>query len=377
MTKNISRKILLFTSVYPLPWQRNKATFNFQQYSKLADKHEVDYLVPVPWLEYFQHFFTLIGQHPYKHVCYFPFFYIPGVFRSLNNFLLVLSIIISIVPFIKLCRAKTVLASWAFPDALACAWLKPVCRYKLFIQCLGSDVNVHSENSFRRKLLAKSFAIANGVITVSQALNDKVKSICESANVRTIYNGVNFDKFVPSDDKFAQTSLIFIGNIIKTKGVYELIGAVKKLKEQGTDFHLHMVGNGPEIDGIKKLIGDLDLSSTVTVHGTIDHGKVVNLLQKCHALVLPSYREGVPNVIMESLACGVPVVATAVGGIPEVVNQQNGQLIPHYDEDNIAQGIATLLATKHSAADIRASISSYTWQANIDQLSNYLFKEAP
>ena len=160
-------------------------------------------------------------------------------------------------------------------------------------------------------------------------------------------------------------SWIFSGNIIKTKGVYKLIGAAKKLREANTDFHLHMVGNGPEIETIKKQIQAFELTKHVTVHGTVNHDQVVNLLQKCHALVLPSYREGVPNVIMESLACGVPVVATAVGGIPEMVNSANGELLENYDENNIKQGIETLLATPRSADMVRNSIASYTWQANI------------
>jgi len=370
---NKKNDLVLFTSIYPLPWLPNKATFNFQQYSRLAEKNDVEFVVPVPWLDFFKNIKQLVGSHNYKHVCYFPFFYIPGFFRGINSFLLVLSIFITIVPLIKLIKAKTVLASWAFPDAIACALLKPLCRYRFFIQCLGSDVNVHCENNFRRKLLKMSFEKADGVITVSKALQKKVLEVAPKANAKTIYNGVNFEKFYPSFDKFDETSIIFIGNLIKTKGVHELIAAIKILQSPEHNYHFHILGNGPEKSELEKTTQQEGIQDTITFHGVVDHAKVVDFLKKSHLLVLPSYQEGVPNVIMEAFACGVPVVATQVGGIPEVLNEQNGVLINTYAEQNIVAGIQECLSRSWDSQAIRQSIKSYTWDENINQLSAFLF----
>lgn len=367
-------KLLLFTSIYPLPWLPNKATFNFQQYSHLTDQHDVEFLVPVPWLDWLKHLFRLMGQHDYKHVCYFPFFYIPGIFRGLNSFFLVLSIIISVIPLFKLLRAKVVLASWAFPDGLACAWLKNICRYRLYIQCLGSDVNVHSENKFRRGLLKSAFKISDGVITVSKALQKKVIEISPTSNVKTIYNGVNFERFTPRDEKFEETSIIFIGNLIKTKGVYELMSAAEQLLTSGKKYKFHIIGNGPERGPLEAIVKEQNLGSSITIHGTVNHSEVVNFLQSSHLLLLPSYQEGVPNVIMESLACGVPVVATKVGGIPEVVDERNGILINSYHSRDIVKGIQLCLSKEWRGMAIRATIKEYTWRENIKQLSGFLFK---
>jgi len=215
--------------------------------------------------------------------------------------------------------------------------------------------------------------LADGVITVSKALQHKVHELCPKANVKTIYNGVNFEKFTISNEKFEQLSLVFIGNIIKTKGIYELLNTVKIMLKSGSDFHLHIVGKGSEIGNIKKLIIKNNLQQSITVHGVINHNHVVNLLQKCHALILPSYREGVPNVIMEAFACGVPVVATKVGGIPEVVNDSNGVLINSYAEADIAEGIQKCLAKNWDSKIVNQSIKTYTWDENIKQLSAFLF----
>jgi glycosyltransferase involved in cell wall biosynthesis len=208
---------------------------------------------------------------------------------------------------------------------------------------------------------------------VSKALQREVESVSVKADVRTIYNGVNFDKFTPTDKKCDKTSLIFIGNIIRTKGIYELINTAKILTESGRYFHLHLIGNGPEIDNIKAFIATHNLQQNVTVHGTVNHHQVVDLLQKCHALILPSYQEGVPNVIMEAFACGVPVVATKVGGIPEVVNDDNGVLIEDHTEADILEGIEKCLSNKWNEHTIRESIKTYTWDANVHQVSAFLF----
>jgi len=370
---NKKNSLVLFTSIYPLPWLPNKATFNFQQYSRLAENNDVEFVVPVPWLDWLKNIKQLTGQHNYKHVCYFPFFYIPGFFRGINSFLLVFSICLSIVPLIKLLKAKTVMASWAFPDGLACAWLKPLCRYRLFIQCLGSDINVHSENKFRRRLLKKSFSLADGVITVSKALQQKVLEICPKAKVSTIYNGVNFDKFAPDNDKFDVKSILFIGNLIKTKGVYELITAAEKFACRAEKCHFHFLGNGPERAALENIVLQKGLQDIVTFHGVINHADVATFIQKSHLLVLPSYQEGVPNVIMEAFACGVPVVATKVGGIPEVLTQQNGVLLDSYAEQDIVVGIETCLSKQWDAQAVRASIKTYTWDENIKQLNVFLF----
>jgi len=375
MTSSKKEKLLLFTSIYPLPWKPNKATFNFQQYSCLSNKHNVDFLVPVPWFEWVKNLRVLTGEHGYKHVCYFPFFYIPGLFRSLNSFFLVFSIFICVFPLIKMIKAKTVLASWAFPDGLACAWLKKLCNYRLYIQCLGSDINVHVEDPFRRKLLKKSFEKADGVITVSKALENKVKKLAPETATKTIYNGVNFNLFTTSAEKLPETSIIFIGNMIKTKGVYELIEAAQNLLTEGHEFNFHFIGNGPELNNINNIIKQSGLNKQIILHGTVNHDEVVGLLQKCHALVLPSYREGVPNVIMEAFACGVPVVATNVGGIAEVLNELNGVLLATHQSKDIAAGIVKCFKREWQAEEIRASIDNFTWEENIEQLDGFLFND--
>jgi len=366
-------KLTLFTSLYPNPWKPTQATFNFQQYEKLSEDYDLLVLVPVPWLLWFKNLRMILFRESYQKAIYFPFFYFPKFLTRYNSIFLLISIFISIIPLVKIARSKKVVASFALPDGVACAFLTKIFSFKLYIQCLGSDVNFHSQDKFKRKLLGWSFSKATATITVSKALEEKVLTITPNAIVKTIYNGVNFDKFkIKAVTTEKSNNIIFIGNIIKTKGIVELVDAAKTLLDNNKNLSFHIVGEGIEKLKLEQSIATLGLSSSIKFYGAINHDQISNLLHDADLLVLPSYREGVPNVIMEALACGLPVVATKVGGIPEVVNSSNGILLDSYRVEDIVSGIEQCLDRIWKPDQIRESISSYTWENNTKQLANII-----
>jgi glycosyltransferase involved in cell wall biosynthesis len=363
-------RVLLFTSLYPWPWQSTRAVFNQQQYRALEEELEVDYLIPVPFFLWFRYFPQLWHEMSRSQRVYFPFFYVPGVLRSWNLYFLALSIIVCVFPLIKLLRAKVVMASWAYPDAMACALLRPLCRFRLFIQCLGSDVNVHSRIPRHRKQLARGFRQSEAVITVSEALAREVRDIEPSTRAVTIYNGVNFERFQIAEDKPQGKRILFIGNLLDTKGVHELIEAFAALGEK--EATLDLIGDGPARAALERRIGELGLTSLVVLHGRVPHEQLAKLLPRYSVLALPSYSEGVPNVVVEALACGVPVVTTPVGGIPEVVQGDCGILVPPRDVKALAEGLQTALAQPWDPQRLRNSISQLTWPANATQVAELI-----
>lgn len=362
--------LLIFTNLYPSSVQPTKAMFNFQQYKALAEMCDLRFLVPVPWLLWFKHRSTFKNQPDYPNATYFPFFYVPGVFRGLNSVFMLLSVLICPRAWHAFKRAKLVLSSWAFPDGVVGAWLKKRYGFRLFIQCLGSDINMHQQHWLRRIQLRSAFKKADGVVTVSQDLAQKVTAIEPSSRVRTIYNGVDFQRFPLISRTLNSTDIVFIGNMITTKGVFELLQALKLLATP--EIRLHMVGSGPELKRLKVLAEQLGISGQITFHGALPHADVATVLHQCKLLVLPSYREGVPNVIMESLASGIPVVATRVGGIPEVVSQQSGILIDSYQPTDIAHGIQTAISAEWEPAKIRHSVAEFTWAKNSQEMCEFL-----
>lgn len=363
------KKILFFSNLYPLAWEPTRGQFNLQQTAHMEEFADINYLIPVSFITWFKQVLMKRKYNNKQNQCLFPFFYIPGIGRSLHPLFMFLSIIISIKPLYWFATHKYVLASWAYPEGVTAAILKKIFGFKLTIDCLGSDVNVHSLYLNRKKQLTFAFKEASTIATKSKALANIVLDISPKAKVITIYNGVNFDRFSvenkPSGEKL---KLLFIGNLIPTKGVFELLAAAKLLKDNHVNFELALIGKGPEKNNLATYIEQNNLQGTVKLIGGIPHEQLNKWLAQSHALILPSYREGVPNVIMEALATGTPVIATKVGGIPEVIeNKQNGILLNDYQPQTIFDGVKQFQKVGWINSEIRASINSYTWANTSEQ----------
>ncbi len=137
--------------------------------------------------------------------------------------------------------------------------------------------------------------------------------------------------------------LLFVGRLEERKGVNFLLDAVALLKARCSDVRLKIVGNGPQKEALERQTAALSLEAVVTFAGTKDEAGVAEALRHADLLVVPSLSEGLPVVIMEALASGVPVVASAVDGIPELVRDgETGWLVPPCDPRKLANGIEQL-----------------------------------
>lgn len=362
--------ILFFSNLYPVSWDPNRAAFNFQQTQCMEQHTEVTYLVPVPFQEWFCER-VLKRQKQKAAVTTFPFFYLPGTGRRLYPLLMFLSAIICVIPLLKFIAAKRVIASWGFPDAVCAAWFKKWLGFSLIIQCHGSDINVHIAHKARRKKMLWAFKQAQCVVTKSQAMANLILQYDPTIHVQAIYNGVDFDRFQVREqpENASPLTLLFVGSIITTKGIFELIEAVSKLKREGLSICLHIAGKGAEMDKLQMLVNDYVLGDDVVIHGSVPHQKIATLMSQCHALILPSYREGVPNVMIESLACGMPALVTPVGGVPEILNDgNNGIILASHQVEDICHGIRRFTALTWNPHAIRASIDHLNWENNVTQI---------
>ena len=375
----MKNKLLMFTNIFPYPWAESRGRFNNILHQHLDEHIPIEVLVPVPFVEFFKHLSKIINNKD-SRVSYFPFFYLPGLFRALNPFFMVFSIIVAVRPLVKLLRHKQVFCSWGYPDAPGLAMLQPFCRFKLYVHCLGSDINVHMNYRVRKFLLKNAFERSEVVFTVSEDLRSKVLAISPSSTVHTVYNGVDFEQFkikssvsqANSDKHNSSINLLFIGNLIKEKGVVELANVYPRLKQTFPKLTLTVVGQGPLKSALESKLQQWLSSSDVSFTGALSHDKVAEHLSHSGVLVLPSYSEGVPNVIMEAVASGVPVVATKVGGIPEIVNSENGTLIPAKDENALYDGICSLLSKEWRPEAIRQSVLQYTWKNKVNLILEQL-----
>lgn len=139
------------------------------------------------------------------------------------------------------------------------------------------------------------------------------------------------------------TELVYIGSIVERKGVFVLLAALETIRERGADMHLTVIGNGPAMSAFKKQCRNRGLNDHVTTTGSLSHDETLRRLAESDILVLPSESEGVPRVVLEGQDVGTPVVATAVGGIPDVINHEENGMLAEQTAESVAKNILRLV----------------------------------
>jgi glycosyltransferase involved in cell wall biosynthesis len=175
----------------------------------------------------------------------------------------------------------------------------------------------------------------------------------DHAKIQLIYHGVDVDNFFPSfpaEPPPKVPVILSVGRLVEKKGFPDLLEALRRLKQGSYRFKAMIYGEGPQWDELSKRIKETGLEGLVTLAGARRQHELVPLFQKSTIFALtPSVspdgdRDGIPNVLVEAMACGLPVVSTAVAGIPElVIDDYNGLLFAPHDLQGIAAGLAALI----------------------------------
>ena len=368
------RSLLIITNLYPVPWAPNRASFNRQQFALLAKEMPVNLIVLVGWLEWLKHRKACKQD---TSVNYCPYFYLPKIGRRLVPFFQYLSLAF-FIPWIKKQKPSTLLAAWAFPDAVAVSMLNKHLKLPLLVKVHGTDINENIQFSARIKLIRRWLSHSKMIFCASKDLVSKLIGIgIPKAQVQVNYNGVNSEVFYPENKvitrkKSAKVKLIFVGSIIKTKGIVELIEALPLVKAKYAEVELIVLGEGNLRATLNEKAMQLGVSENVIFKGSLPLNDVATYIRQADLLILPSYREGVPNVLLESFASGTPVVATRVGGIPEVVNDEVGVLVEKAQVKELGEAILKALAKPWSQDKILAHAQSFNWQRNIENVLRHI-----
>lgn len=226
--------------------------------------------------------------------------------------------------------------------------ISKIFKKKIILHIHGSEFKLFYDNGnlLVKSLIRYALRSSNVVITLGDRWNKAIKEIESESNSVVLKNAVKIPKYRVhlNKDKF---NIVFLGVLIKRKGIYELIEAIKTLKDGGIvkRYNLHFLigGSGPEEEKIKKLVNKYELNEFVEMLGWIDSTNKADILKKSNLMILPSYNEGLPMAILEAMSYGIPVVSTDVGSISEVVNNRNGCIIEPKKPEEIVKGIKSIL----------------------------------
>ena len=198
---------------------------------------------------------------------------------------------------------------------------------------------------------------STAVITCCRANLDYLNNIApsEQSKYSLVYHGVNLTDFQPASDtvRNAATELpliLSIGRLVEKKGFQDLLEALLLAKQRGVRFECAIYGDGPLCQPLTEWIEKHDMSNEVVLKGDRTQQELISVYQRANLFALTPVqtedgdRDGIPNVLLEAMAVGLPVITTAVAGIPELVDHdQNGLLYQPHDVENISTGIIELL----------------------------------
>ncbi|MEW4272107.1 glycosyltransferase family 4 protein [Priestia megaterium] len=217
-------------------------------------------------------------------------------------------------------------------------------RVILHIHSASFDEFYHA-NELQKRFIKFILNKADKLIVLSKQWEKYYSNIVPHTKVAVLYNGV-----YSVNKKFKRESEtpvgLFLGRLGERKGTYDLLDSIKKLKENGVSGKFYFAGDG-EIEQVKQLIQEYELNEIVTVLGWVNSTQINDLLKQVDFLVLPSYNEGLPMAILEAMNFGLPIISTYVGGIPEVItNDDNGYLINPGEIDDLTKALTSLIENK-------------------------------
>lgn len=374
-------KILVLTNLFPTPWDPLRGAFNRQQFERLGRRHEVHVLTAVDFRERWRgtrhelRLANLVAES-------FTFYYPPRIGRALHAACWAASLWLQRGRALRAAGYDCVLASWAYPDAVAARWLARRLGLPCVVKVHGSDLNVLANFALRRRQISRMLRDADGVVAVSRALADKAVALGASpASIEVIYNGVDSALFAPGSRAEARERLgleadapllLYVGNLKVSKGCLELIGAFPAVLRRHPRAQLVYVGSGECRAELLRGAAEAGCGGRVRLHGSVAHDQLGDWFRAADLLCLPSYNEGVPNVVLEAMASGTPVVATRVGGIPEVLPADAGILVPPRDAAALAAALLDALGRAWDRAWIARHASAFRWDDNIDKLERVL-----
>ncbi len=263
--------------------------------------------------------------------------------------------------------------NWSL-SGLAAYLSKFIHKTPYIITVQGSDVFKTIRIPVVRNVIGLALQRASHIIALSDELKTAtIRFGVPAERITVIPNGVNISQFPVGPKERRKNQLIFVGSLIERKGVSYLIQAMARLIATHPDTQLVIVGEGKDRSLLEHLTSQLGLQESVKFMGTQSQDRVSELLRESRLFILPSIEEGQGVVLVEALASGTPCIGSRVGGIPDVITPDVGEVVEAGDVQGLAAAIESFLidedlwAVASDMARIRAE-TYYNWQSLVEKI---------
>ena len=384
-------QIITFTTLYPSAARPQHGIFVETRLRQLVESGAVGACVvaPCPWFPFRSPKFgrySVLAQEPYEEIRNhlrvtrprYP--QLPKIGMSMAP----LALFAAVLPLLRR-RIREgqdfdlIDAHYFYPDGVAAALLGSVLSRPVVITARGSDLNLIAQYAGPRMWIRWAARRADGLIAVSSGLQRRLASLgIAPERVRVLRNGVDLAMFQPVHRPaarqalgFTRPTLLAVGNLVALKRHRLMVEALVSLPEAD----LVIVGEGPERGSIEALARKRRIADRVRLLGHVPQHRLPEIYSAADLLVLVSTSEGWPNVLLESMACGTPVLVSDIDGITDIVTApEAGRILEEVTPERLAAAARDLIAAPPPRTATRAYAERFDWRSTTDgQLA--LFRE--
>jgi teichuronic acid biosynthesis glycosyltransferase TuaC len=374
-------RVLLFSSVFPNAAQPHHGVFVRERMRGLPADVEVRVVAPTPWFPFVAGlrpgFRPAVPREEVQEgvpVLHPRFLSFPGFLKCLDGLLMFLCALPALIRLRRDFRFQVIDAHFVYPEGLAAALAGLVLRVPVTITLRGM-LPLLVPFRLRRPQLRFALRRAARVMAVAESLKrDAVALGIPAQKVRVIGNGTDPAVFRPVDRVEARRALglakygpllVSVGTLAPRKGFHLVMQAMAKLKQRWPTLRFAVVGgDGPEgamEAELRQLAETLKIGTRVIFAGPRQGRELAPWYAAADLFVLATAHEGCPNVVLEALACGTPVVATPVGSIPELLASPEAGVVVERNVDAIAAGLDEALERVWDRDRVRARIADRSW----------------
>ena len=286
------------------------------------------------------------------------------------------------IPLVHSWRPDLVVAFFGVPSGAVAWFVKLLYGLPYIVSLRGGDVPGFRPYDFATyhrlagPMIRRIWRGARAVVANSIGLRDLAVAFDPRTPVNIIPNGVNIERFHPVERAWSPVRMLFVGRIVYQKGLDILFQALGGLLD--LDWQLTLVGDGNQRPRLEEQARSLGMFERIHFTGWLNGDAVVQQYQRSNLYVAPSRHEGMPNVVLEAMSAGLPVIATAIAGNEELVLPGvNGLLVPPEDPQALQKSLRELLSNpeqlqKMGATSRQRVMAAYTWEATTDQYLSLL-----
>ncbi len=384
-------KILTFTSLFPNRARPDFGTFIYQRAAHLAARqgNHLQVVAPIPyfpsWLRMkrWSAFSDIpaeetVGTLTVSH----PRYPLLPMLMPMHGLLIFLGCFPAVRRLHQRFGFDCIDAHYVYPDGFAAVLLGKALRIPVVVSARGTDINVFPDFHTIRPQIRWALLQSSGVIAVSAALKDKMIEIGVPADqISVIGNGVEIERFYGIDRREARRSLgipeharvaLSVGSLVPVKSHNRLISAMAEIADRYHNLLLYIVGEGPERSRLEADVRSRGLENRIFLLGNRPNQELGLWFNAADISCLASSREGWPNVVSESIACGTPVVATRVGGVPEIITSPELGIMVEPNAHALAQGLEMALGRNWDRETLLRTAGRRTWAVVAEEVDRFI-----